>query len=158
VYGFLGGEFLAVVAAEFEVFLVDYIKLGGHCLGVGNALGVGAFDEVLDVVGYLGGEFFFHLILFYGDDGNKGRDKCYFADIFLGEVLVFDFDDAFATEFATLEVVADEHLVFVFFKTEDVYDLINQFGGDMVDDGAVLDGGHYEFFLGFHDDVDMLIS
>ena len=49
--GFLGGEFLAIVAAEFEILLVDDVKLGGYSLGVGDALGVGAFDKVLYVVG-----------------------------------------------------------------------------------------------------------
>ena len=90
------------------------------------------------------------MVSLVGDDGDKGGDEGHFADFLFGEVLVFDFDDAFASEFSTLEVVADDYLVFVVFKTEDVDDLINRFGGDMVDDGAVFDGGNDEFFLGFH--------
>ena len=138
--GLLGGELLAVVAAELKVFLVHHVEFGGHSLGIGDALGVGAFDKVLDVVGNFGGKFLNHLIVMDGDDGDKGGDEGHFADFLFGEVLIFDFDDTFSSEFSTLEVVADDHLVFVVFKTEDVDDLINRFGGDMVDDGAVFDG------------------
>ena len=69
--GLFGGELLAVVAAEFEVFLVDNIEFGRHGLGIGDAFGVGAFDEVLDMVGDFGGEFFDDLIILDGDDGDK---------------------------------------------------------------------------------------
>ena len=144
-YGFHCGELLAVVATEFEVLFVDKVELGGHGFGIGDALGIGAFDEVLDVVGYFGGEFLLHLIVLDGDDGDKGCDEGNFADLLFGEVLVLDFDDTFASEFAALEVVADEYFVFVFFKAEDVDDLINQFGRDMVYNCAVFDSGDYEF-------------
>ena len=99
--GLLGGVFFAVVATEFEVCLVHYVELGGDGLGISDALGVGTFDEVLDVVGYLGGEFFDHLVVLDCDDGDKGSDKGHFADFFFGEVFVFDFDDAFASQFPT---------------------------------------------------------
>ena len=114
--GFLGGEFLAIVAAEFEVLLVDDVKLGGYSLGVGDALGVGAFDKVLYVVGDFGGEFLNDLVVLDGDDGDKGCHKGYFAHFVLGEVLVFDFDNAFAAQFGALKVVAYEHFVFVVFQ------------------------------------------
>ena len=121
----LGGELLAVVATEFQILLVYHVELGGHSLGIGDALGVGAFDEVLDVVGNLGGEFFNYLIVAYGYDGYKRGNECHFADFLFGEVLILDFDDAFAAKFSTLEVIADDYLVFIGFKTEDVDDLIN---------------------------------
>ena len=65
-------------------------------------------------------------------------------------MFVFDFDDTFAAEFTALQVVADEYFVFVVFQSEDMDDLVNSFGGDMVDDCAVFDGRDYKFFLGFH--------
>ena len=99
--GLLSGEFLAVVAAKFEVFFVDDVEFGGNGLEVGDAFGVGALDKILDVVGDLGGEFFDYFVVFDGDDGNGGSHEGYFADFVFGEVFVFDFYDAFATEFGT---------------------------------------------------------
>ena len=141
------GEFLTIVAAEFQVLFVHYIELGGHGLGVGDALGVGAFDKILDVVGYFGGEFFFHLVVFNGDDGYKWSNESHFAHLFFGEVFVLNLDDAFAAEFVALEVVANEYFVFVFFKSENMDYLINSLGGDMVDDCAIFDGRDDEFFF-----------
>ena len=97
--GLLSGEFLAVVAAKFEVFFVDDVEFGGNGLEVGDAFGVGALDEVLDVVGDFGGEFFDYFVIFNGDDSNGGSHKGHFADFVFGEVFVFDFYDAFAAEF-----------------------------------------------------------
>ena len=99
--GFLSGEFLAVVAAKFEVFFVDDVEFGGNGLEVGDAFGVGALDKVLDVVGDFGGEFLDYFVIFNGDDGNGRSHKGHFADFVFGEVFVFDFNDAFATEFGT---------------------------------------------------------
>ena len=103
----LGGELLAVMAAEFEVFFVNHIELGGHSLDIGDALGIGAFDEVFDMVGNFGCELFNHLVAFDGDDGDEGGHECNFADFLFGEVLVLDFDDSFASQFTALEIVAD---------------------------------------------------
>ena len=144
------GEFLTIVAAEFQVLFVHYIELGGHSLGVGDALGVGAFDKILDVVGNFGGEFFFHLVVFNGDDGYKWSNESHFAHLFFGEVFILNLDDTFAAELGALQVVADKHFVFVFFKAEDMDDPVDGLGGDMVDDGAVLNGGDDEFFLCVH--------
>ena len=145
--GLLGGELLAVVAAELEIFFVHYVEFGGHGFGIGDALGIGTFDEVLDVVGYFGGEFFFHLVVFNGDDGNKWGNEGHFAHLFFGEVFVLNLDDTFAAEFVALEVVANEYFVFVFFKSENMDYLINGLGGDMVDDCAIFDGRDDEFFF-----------
>lgn len=99
--GLLSGEFLAVVAAKFEVFFVDDVEFGGNGLEVGDAFGVGALDKVLDVVGDFGGEFLDYFVVFDGDDSNGGSHKGHFADFVFGEVFVFDFNDAFAAEFGT---------------------------------------------------------
>ena len=123
--GLLGGELFAIVAAEFEVLLVDYVELGGYGFGVGDALGVGADDEVLDMVGNFGGKLLNDIVVVDGDDGDGGRHESHFADFLFGEVLVLDFDDAFAAEFAALEVVADKDFVLVAFEAEDVDDLID---------------------------------
>ena len=141
------GEFLTIVAAEFQVLFVHYIELGGHSLGVGDALGVGTFDKILDVVGYFGGEFLFHLVVFNGDDGYKRSNESHFAHLFFGEVFILNLDDAFTAEFVALEVVANEYFVFVFFKSENMDYLINGLGGDMVDDCAIFDGRDDEFFF-----------
>ena len=149
--GLLGGKLLAVVAAELEVFLVDDVELGGDGFAVGDALGVGTLDEVLDVVGDFSGELFNDFVVLDGDDGDEGGYEGHFAHLVLGEVLVFDFDDTFAAQFGAFEVIADEDFVLVLFKTKDVDDPIDRFGGDMVDDSAVLDSGDDEFFLCVHD-------
>ena len=100
--GFLSGEFLAVVAAKFEVFFVDDVEFGGNGLEVGDAFGVGALDKVLDVVGDFGGEFLDDVVVLNGDDGDRGGHESHFTDILFGEVLVLDFDDAFAAEFSLI--------------------------------------------------------
>ena len=94
------------MAAEFEIVLVNYVKLGGHRLGIGDALGVGTDDEVFDMVGYFGGEFLFYFVVLNGDDGDKGCYEGDFADLFFGEVFVLDFNNTFATQFAACQVVA----------------------------------------------------
>ena len=145
--GLLSSEFLAVVAAKFEVCFVDDVELGGDCFAVGDALGVGTLDEVLDVVGDFGGEFLDDFVVLDGDDGDEGCYKGNFAHFVFGEVFVFDFYDAFLAELAAAEVVADEDFVFIFLEAKDADDLIDRFGGDVVDDGAVFYGGDYEFFF-----------
>ncbi len=97
--GFLSGEFLAVVAAKFEVFFVDDVEFGGNGLEVGDAFGVGALDKILDVVGDFGGEFFDYFVVFDGDDGNGGGHEGHFADFVFGEVFVFDFNDNLILQF-----------------------------------------------------------
>jgi hypothetical protein len=56
-----------------------------------------------------------------------------------------------------LEVGADEDLVLIVFEAKDMDDLIDGFGGDMVDDGTVFDGGYDKFFLCFHGVVFVLL-
>ena len=99
--GLLSGEFLAVVAAKFEVFFVDDVEFGGNGLEVGDAFGVGALDKILDVVGDFGGEFLDDFVVLDGDDGDERCYEGHFAHFVFGEVFVFDFYDAFATEFGT---------------------------------------------------------
>jgi hypothetical protein len=138
------------VATELEVLLIDDVELGGDVLEIGDALGVGTLDEILDMVGDFGGEFLNNTVVLNGDDRDKGGYKGNFGDFVLGEVFVFDFDDAFAAEFLAAEVVADEDFVFIFFEAKDADDLVDRFGGYVVDDGAVLDGADDHFFLAFH--------
>lgn len=138
------------MATELEVLLIDDIELGGDVLEIGDALGVGTLDEILDMVGDFGGEFLNNTVVLNGDDRDKGGYKGNFGDFVLGEVFVLDFDDAFATEFAALEVGADEDFVLIVFEAKDMDNLIDYFGGDMVDDSTVFDGGYDKFFLCFH--------
>lgn len=150
--GLLGGELFAVVAAKFEVLLINNVELGGDCFGVSDALGVGTFYKILDMVGNLGGELLNNLVVLDGDDGYERSHEGHFAHLFLSKVLVLDFDDAFAAQFAAFEVVADENLVLIVFEVEDMDDLIDGLCGDMIYDCAVFDGRDNEFFLVFHDD------
>ena len=92
------------------------------------------------MVGNLGVELLHHFVVLDVDDGGKWCDKGYLADLLDGEVFVFDLDDAFLAQLAAVEVVADKHLVFIFLETQDTDNLIDRFGGDMIDDGAVLNG------------------
>ena len=153
----LGGEFFAVVAAEFQVFFVDDVKLGRYSLGVGDALGVGTLDEVFNVVGDFSGKFFNDFVVFNGNDGYQRCHKRHFAHFVFGEMFVLDFDDSFASKFGTLQVVTDKDFVFVTFQAENTDNAVDGFGGDMVNDCAVFDGRDNEFFFCFHDIVDMCI-
>ena len=149
-HGFLGGELLAIVAAQLEVLLVDDVEFGGNHLGIGDALGVGAAHKVLDMVGHLGVEFLHHLVVLDVDNGGKRSHEGNLADLFDGEVFVLDFDNTFLAQFATAEEVADKYFVFVFLETQDANDLVDALGGAVVDNGAGLDGANDHFFLVFH--------
>ena len=97
------------MAAQLEVLLVDHVELGGYHFGIGDALGIGAAHEVLDMVGNLGVELLHHFVVLDVDDGGKGCDKGYLADLLDGEVFVFDLDDAFLyPEFNSVEYVLTE--------------------------------------------------
>ena len=138
-YCVFGNELLAVVATEFEVFLVDDVELGGDGLVVGDAAGVHALDEVVDMVGDFGLVFLNDLVVLDDDDAGHRGDEGYLAEFLFGEEFVFDLDDTLADVFLTCQVVADEDLVVVGLEAEDMGYLIYDIGGDMVDDGAVLD-------------------
>ena len=138
------------MAAELEILLVDHVELRGHHFGVGDALGVGAFYEVLDGVGNLSAEFVDYLVVLDIDDGGEGSHEGYLADFLLGEVFVLDFYDALFAQFTAVEVVADKDFVFIFLQAQNADDLINALGRDVVDDGAVLDGADHHFFFIFH--------
>ena len=88
---FLGGELFTIVATQFEVLFVDNVELGGDDFCIGDALGVGAFDKILNMVGNFGGEFLDDFVVLNGDDGHRGSHERDLADFFLGEVFVLDF-------------------------------------------------------------------
>ena len=138
------------MAAHLQVLLVHHVETRRYDLGVSDALGVGTLYDVLHMLGDFGAELLHHLEIFDIDNGNKRCHKGYLVDFVLSEMLVLDFDDALFAEFATVEVVADEHLVFVVFQSKYAEGLVDSVGGDMVNHCSVLDGRDHHLFLVFH--------
>ena len=87
--------FVAVVAFQDTLFLVDDMEDGGHGLIIGDTFGVVALDDTLQHVGCLNTFFLYHLIIL--DDvqyyiGGYYRQLGY---LIVGEKLVLHLDDTF---------------------------------------------------------------
>ena len=137
------------MAAEFEILFVNDVEACGDDFGIGDAFGVRAAHKVLDVVGNFGVGFADDFVVLNVDDGRKGSYECYFADFVVREMFVLYFDDSFFAEFSAVEVVADKDFILVFFKTENADGLIDGFCGNVVDDGAVVNGRDDELLFIF---------
>lgn len=105
------------MASQFEVLFIDYVKLGGNLLKVGDALGVHTLDDVVDMVGNFSLYLVDDIVVVDVDDGGVRSNQSNLVGIFFGEVFVFDLDDAFAAEFLAVEVVANQYFVGVLFQT-----------------------------------------
>ena len=143
-------EALAVVATERGVLTVDDVEAGSHRLVVGDALGVVALDDVDEVVRQGDVEFLDHLIVSDDVDHDIWCDDSDAVECLLGEDKVCDLDDTLLAHAVAVEVVADGDAdLGEVFESEQVDDLKQRLGGDMVDHSAVLQRSHCEFFLFF---------
>ena len=141
------------MAVQLDVALriLDDGELGRHVvLLVGDAVWVEALHDVLDALGNGHGLFFDDFKVLDFDDGGCRRDEGNLVHIFGSEVLVGDFDEAFLAVFLALHVGAEIHGVADFLQAQNLDDLEHFVSGDMVDDGAILNGGNGQFFFLFH--------
>ena len=84
------------------------------------------------------------------DDGGGGGDQCDLVHIFGLKVLVGSFDKALGAVFLAFYVDAEIHGRADSIQAQDLDDLEHFVGGNMVDDGAILNGAHSQFFFLFH--------
>ena len=144
---------LAVVAVQLDIALcvLDDGEFGGHVvLLVGDAVGVEALHDVLDAFWNGHGLLVDDFKLLDFDDGGGGGDEGDFVHVFGSEVFVGSLDEAFGAVFLALHVSAEIHRCGDFLQAQDLDDLKHFVGGDMVDDGAILNGAHGQFFFLFH--------
>ena len=84
------------------------------------------------------------------DDGGSRGDKGNLVHIFGLKVLVGSFDKALGAVFLAFYVDAEIHGRADSVQAQDLDDLEHFVGGNMVDDGAILNGAHSQFFFLFH--------
>lgn len=131
----------AIAATNRARSFVDYVETGLHRLVVGDTFGVGATYDANDCFGQHYGSFFDDFVV--ANDINDGR-RGYESDAverLLWECDVGDFDNTFCAEFVATQVVADSELLRERLYAEYFDAFKKRFGRDMVDDGAVLQGG-----------------
>ena len=137
----------AVVAAQH---VAAHREARSHRLVVANALRVVAAHDVRQFVGHRHAVFFRHLVV--ADNAQRhirshDREPIEFSR---RKEAIGDFDNALSLHQMAVQVVADKHRVVVqFLNVEQANHGKQLFRGDMVDDRAVFDGGHHEFFA-FH--------
>ena len=137
-----GKHLVAIVTLEKAGFLVDDVQARLHGLVVGDTFGVGAAHDVGQLIGHAHGLLFRHLIVVDDAERDIGRDDRKLVELLVGEKLVGHLDDALGTHFLALQIEADGDGSLGFFQMEQVDDLEYLGGGDVVDDGAVFQGGH----------------
>ena len=149
----LCGVLLAIVAVQLDVALcvLDDGELGRHImLLVGDAVRVEALHDMLDAVGNGYELLVDNLEVLDFDDGSGRGDQGNLVHVFRLKVFVGSLDEAFGAVFFALHVGAEIHGSFDFLQAQNLDDLEHFVGGDMVDDGAILNGAHGQFFLFFH--------
>ncbi len=134
---------LAIDAPERFRFHVEYLHFGRHRLMVGDALRVGAFSHADDLLGELHELFLNDLVVADDVEGDIRSNDSKAVDYLIGKKLVGDFDDAFLAEGFAVEVVADGDGPFIIVEIQQLNHFESDFGGNMVDDGSVLDGGNF---------------
>ena len=148
----MGGVLLAIMAVQLNVAqrVLDDGELGRHVvLLVGDAVRVEALHDMLDALGDGHGLLFDDLEVLDLDDGGSRGNKGNLVHVFGSKVLVGDFDEAFLAVFLALHIGAEIHGVADFLQAQDLDDLEDFVGGDMVDDGAILNGADGQFFFLF---------
>ena len=149
----LCGVLLAIVAVQLDVALcvLDDGELGRHVMFfVGDAVGVEALHDVLDAIRDGHGLLPDDLEVLDFDDGGGGGDEGDLVHVFGLEVFVGDLDEALGAVFLALHIGAEIHGVADFLQAQNLDDLEHLVSGNMVDDGAILNGGNSQFFFLFH--------
>ncbi len=133
----------------FRVF--DDGELGRNImLLVGDAVWVEALHDVFNAFRDSHRLFVDDLEVLDFDDGGGRSDKGNLVHIFGLKVLVGSFDKALGAVFLAFYVDAEIHGRADSIQAQDLDDLEHFVGGDMVDDGAILNGGYGQFFFLFH--------
>ena len=122
---------------------------GGDALVVGHAHRVGAFGNAHNGFGQLYFLFLDNLVIFDYVHRGVGRGQRNAAKLGIFEKPVGYLDDALAPQGLALQVGAYGDGVGRMRKVQDVYDLEDALGGDMVQHGAVFDGTHFKLGLFF---------
>jgi hypothetical protein len=144
------------MAKEPHVFLIHNGKPAWDVFHIGDAVGVETFYDDFDLVGD------FHLLFVHDfkvldlDKGSRGGHQGDLVDFVPLKICVANFDEAFFAVLLAIEVIAEQHLVFVVFQVQYVQHFKYIVGGDMIDYGAVFDGRNIEvmlFFVHFTNDI-----
>ena len=101
---------LAIVAHEFYLafFVAHNVEVGWHVvLLVGDAVGVEAFHDVIDVLRYLHSLLRCHFVVVNLDERCGGGNERYLVYLLWLEVLVGNLDDALGAVFLAFEVGAE---------------------------------------------------
>ena len=149
----LRGVLLAIVAVQFDVAfgVFDDGEFGRHVMFlVGDAVRVEALHDMLDAVGNGYELLVDNLEVLDFDDGSGGGNQSNLVHVFRLKVFVGSLDEAFGAVFLALHVGAEIHRRADFLQAQNFDDLEHFVGGDMVDDGAILNGAHGQFFFLFH--------
>ena len=84
------------------------------------------------------------------DDGGSRGDEGNLVHVLRLEVLIGGFNEALGAVFLAFYVDAEIHGRADSIQAQDLDDLEHFVGGNMVDDGAILNGAHSQFFFLFH--------
>lgn len=145
---FFGDGLLAVTAFHDDMFFVDNVKDRGHRLVVGDALGVGAAYDVAQLIGQADRLFADDGVVLDDVDFGVGGKYGDFVQLVFLEIGVGDFYDALFAYFFAAQVIADGNIFVDVVEMEQRNDFEQLLRGYVVDDGAVFEGGDFQFFIG----------
>ena len=140
---------LAVLTLKNALLAIDNTETGEHRLIVGDALGVGAFHDSCNFVGQRHTLFLHNLIVTDDAERHVRSDHGKLVEFGIREEFVGNLDNTLVTHFSTLEIIADHDGGRDVFQMQETHHFKKFVGRYMVDDRAILDGGHHEF-LTFH--------
>ena len=136
---------------DVALSVLDDGELGRHIvLLVGDAIGVEALHNMLDALGDGHGLLVDDLEVLDFDDGGSRGDEGNLVHVLRLEVLIGGFNEALGAVFLAFYVDAEIHRGADFVQAQNLDDLEHFVGGNMVDDGAILNGGNCQFFFLFH--------
>ena len=105
---FVGSNSAVAVAASYlERLSVGHVEHCIHRLVVADAFGVVAANNASQCFVECNVIFLYDFVVANDVDCCIGGNKCYFVYLFIAEEIVGNFDDAFATNFATVKIVAN---------------------------------------------------
>lgn len=137
----------AIVATDDYRVARYHMEMGVHGLVVGDTFGIGATHNTHNIVRKSDRTFFYHLVVAYNIYYCRGRKQRYTVQFILRKFDVSNFDDAFTTELAALQVVAYGDVFVHRLNAEHAHGLEECGRRYMVDDSAVAQSGYGEFFL-----------
>ena len=135
---------------DVALSILDDGELGRHIvLLVGDAIGVEALHNMLDALRDGHRLLVDDLEVLDLNDGSRGSDEGDLVHVLRLEVLIGGFNEALGAVFLAFDVDAEIHRGADFVQAQNLDDLEHFVGGNMVDDGAILNGGNCQFFFFF---------